>query len=373
MYSMRISAAALAGLALLFTGSARAAGQTTPGMVRGEVTDSSGGVLPGVTVVAASADGRPLATIVTDGAGTYVFRSLPAGPATLTFQLEGFANAAVALSVLPGAESRVVEHLELSPVSETVVVHAPLPAVDPPPTRMAPPRPPSPVLAPLPAHDRDSICGPAKPAAAPEALGTINSRRDDGQGGLYTAGAQLTIAGGVLDGLVVGRNVVVRRYYHVGGAASADAVAEHSAGVLQIVAAGERSSLAVVVYACDEMKNGDFLAAFAPEPFRDPDPLGAPAYGDAARILFADDGQSLGAPRRLMVIDRGTGRGTRVGERFTLFRSGVVRGRREVVGEAVVVAVRTDSATIRIDHVTDAIAAGDWAAPQSTWLPAVHP
>ena len=35
-----------------------------------------------------------------------------------------------------------------------------------------------------------------------------------------------------------------------------------------------------------------------------------------------------------------------------------------VVGDAVVVAVRDDSATIRVDHVTDAVFFGDWAAPQ---------
>jgi len=188
---------------------------------------------------------------------------------------------------------------------------------------------------------------------------------------MYATGAEVVIDGGQHEGLEVGRNLVVRRYYRVRGAASANAVGEHSAGLVQIVAAGERSSLAVVVYACDELRNGDFLASFKPEPTRDPDPLGTPAYYDAARILFADDGQTLGAPRRLMVIDRGTEQGTRVGQRVTLFRQGRGEARHEVVGDAIVVAVRTDSATIRIDHVTDVITAGDWAAPQSA-LSAAH-
>jgi hypothetical protein len=37
------------------------------------------------------------------------------------------------------------------------------------------------------------------------------------------------------------------------------------------------------------------------------------------------------------------------------------------VGEGVVVSVRVDSATVRVDHATDAIffgERGDWAAPQ---------
>jgi hypothetical protein len=73
----------------------------------------------------------------------------------------------------------------------------------------------------------------------------------------------------------------------------------------------------------------------------------------------------MGVPRRLMVIDRGSAYGIRAGQRLTLFRR---RGRHaekpDVVGDAIVVAVRTDSATIRVERATDAILSGDWAAPQ---------
>lgn len=65
-----------------------------------------------------------------------------------------------------------------------------------------------------------------------------------------------------------------------------------------------------------------------------------------------------------MVIDRGTDRGTHVGQRFTLFRQRPGMSRPDIVGDAVVVAVRADSATIRINRVADAITAGDKAAPQ---------
>ena len=108
----------------------------------------------------------------------------------------------------------------------------------------------------------------------------------------------------------------------------------------------------------------DFLASFKPEAIRTPDPMGIPAYRDAARILFADEGQMLGAPRRLMVIDRGSEHGVSAGQRLTLFRKGRSAARPDVVGDAIVVAVRSDSATIRVERVTDAISSGDWAAPQ---------
>jgi hypothetical protein len=149
--------------------------------------------------------------------------------------------------------------------------------------------------------------------------------------------------------------------------------------------------MAVVLYACDEMMKGDFLAAFKPEPLRTPDAAGMPVYEDAAEILFADAGQLMGVPRRLMVIDKGIDAGFHVSQRLTVFRqqgpapagpgpgnrvrTGVRRrgdGQPSVIGDAVVVAIRADSATIRIEGATDAIASGDWAAPQQS-SPAASP
>jgi hypothetical protein len=364
---MRLPAATLTIVVLFAAWPAVGAGQPAESVVRGRVTDSSGGVLPGVTVVAAATNGRLLSTEVTDSSGNYVIRALPAELVTLTFALEGFSNAAASLVLKPGVESRVVARLELAPLSETIVVRAPA-VVAAPAVRFVPPPPPSPppppVVRAVPVHDRDSICGPAKPNASPESLGMIRSGREDTQGATYTTGAVLAIDGGLQDGLEVGRNLIARRYYHVRGAASADVVGEHSAGLVQIVAAAERTSVAVVVYACDELRKNDFLGSFQPEPIRAPDPRGTPVYYDAARIVLADEGQTLGAPRRLMVIDRGTEQGIHAGQRFTLFRQGG-GGRRDVVGDAIVVAVRTDSATIRVDRVSDIVVLGDWAAPQS--------
>jgi hypothetical protein len=365
---MRTSAATFAVLAILLTGSVPLALQpgedaANPGAIRGAVTDGSAGVLPGVTVVAMAADGRVVATAVTDGAGVYVLTGLPAGPVTLGFQLEGFADTSADVVVQPGQETRVAQRLSLASLSETVVVRAPA-VVDVPRARFEPP-PPEPLVArPLPEHDRAAVCGPAKPDAVPESLGTIKSRRHARQGELYLEGSELVIDAGLEDGLLVGRNLVARRHYHVHAANGADILAEHSAGVVQIMAATAHSSVGLVIYACDAMRTGDFLVSFKPEPVRDPDPIGAPAYYDAARILFADEGQSLGVPLRMMVIDRGAVHGVRVGQRFTLFRQPAGADKRTQAGQAVVVSVRKDSATIRIERVTDAVTAGDWAAPQ---------
>ena len=366
---MRLPATILVAVATAFIAldATVAAAQAAKGLVRVEVTDSSGGRLPGVTVVATGVDGRVLATASTDRTGVCVFRTLPAGPVMLRFQLEGFGGVLVGVTVESGAELRVAQPLELAPFTETVDVRGAAPVAEPRPVPPAPVAAPSraPLLKPVPLHARDAVCGPAKPGAAAESLGTIRSNRFVAEGGLYTMGAQVIIDGGMLNGLEVGQNLVVRHYFRVRGLAPTDTMGEHSAGLVQIVAISERSSIAEVIYACDELRKGDFLASFNPEPIRPPDPPGVPDFRDAARILFADEGQILGAPRRLMVIDRGSEHGVRVGQRMTLFRRQGRGGRSpEITGDAIVVSVRIDSATIRIERVNDAIASGDFAAPQ---------
>jgi hypothetical protein len=340
--------------AFLGLSSGATAADALAGTIRGVVTDTSDGVLPGVTVVASSLEGHVLATTVTDGVGMYELATLPAGDVRLTFQLDGFATAVESVAVRAGIVSTVQKRLQVAPVTETVVVLGDAPRYVP---------PPPPVVEPVPVHDRDSICGPAKPSAAPQSFGTIRARRSESQRELYAKDDELVIDGGTLDGLEVGKNVVVRRRFRA-ETAGASVEGEHTAGVIQIVTADERVSSAVVVYACDEVMKGDYLAPFNPEPIRVPDPAGLPAFGDAARVLFADAGQMLGAPRRLMVIDRGSEHGIYVGQRLTLFRRrGRVDAKRSVVGDAVVVAVRVDSATIRVESATDVISSGDWAAP----------
>ena len=360
------AAALIVVLALASGGSRLAAAERS---VRGVVADESGGVLPGVTVVAISPDGLVLATVVSDGAGAYTIGPLAAGRVRLTFQLEGFTTASFQVNVTE-ADTSVSQRLVIAPQSETVLVYAKAPVeAKPPPLPPPPPRPRPPTNA-VPEHDRDSICGPAKLGDL-ESFGMLQSRRYAANG-LYAQGDELVVNGGTATGLAVGRNLVVRRSYR-GDSDSIAPTAEHTSGLVQIVEAGEFTSVAVVMYACDEMMVGDRLALFKPEPVRPPEPAGVPAYDQAAKILFADAGQLLGMPRRLMVIDRGASSGLRVGQRLTLFRRRLT-GEHAVVstGDAVIVATRGGSATIRVEHATDAIAFGDWAAPHQP-SPAAKP
>ena len=327
--------------------------------VRGVVTDESNGVLPGVTIVAKTADGRALVTAFTDGAGRYTVGPFPPGRVTLTFQLEGFAEAVVTVTVGADADAVLDQHMALATRSESVLVVGKVPEPPPPPPPPPPPRP-KPVTAPVEEHDRDSVCGPAKLTGRPESFGTVRSRLWSA-GALFSQGDELTIDGGGLSGLEIGRNYAVRRTFRIEWDPQTE-IGEHTAGVVQVVKVDERTAVAVVIYACDEMMPGDRLASFKPEPLRPPALAGIPDYRDAARILFPDRGQLLGAPRRLLVIDRGTSDGVRVGQRVTVFRR-QPGGRDPVtVGVAVVVAVRFDSATIRVERIMDSVFAGDRAA-----------
>jgi hypothetical protein len=351
--------------AALLASAALVVAQPVVGLVRGEVLDDSDGVLPGVTVLATAAGDHVLARAITDHVGRYVLPALPAGPVTLVFHLEGFEPASVAVTVQPGGESSVVSRLQLGAVTEDVVVYGTAPAEPPVAVaaeRRAPLRPAVAVIPP-PHEDLETICRPAKAALAPESVGTIHSHLYDAGRTLYGKGDELNIQGGTLDGLAVGRNLLVRRLYRANSPADLIAAfGEHTSGLVQIVAATEHTATAVVVYACNELRQGDVLASFSPESARTPDPVGLPDYDAAARILFADAGQMLGMPGRLMVIDQGLAQGIHAGQRLTLFRRGGTAPL--VIGHAVVISARDDSATIRVERAADAIWFGDLAAPQ---------
>src|SRR5215831_1028976 len=100
-----------------------AAAQVT---VAGEVKDTSGAVLPGVTVEAASpALIGKIRTAVTDGSGRYRIESLPPGSYTVTFSLIGFAQVKREDISVSGAGVIMVDvELTVAGVAETVTVTA---------------------------------------------------------------------------------------------------------------------------------------------------------------------------------------------------------------------------------------------------------
>jgi iron complex outermembrane receptor protein len=98
-----------------------AAAQAT---LEGEVKDTTGAVLPGVTVEAASpALIEKVRTAVTDGSGRYRIESLPPGSYTLTFSLTGFAPVQRQDLIVSGSGVTTVDvELTVGGMAETITV-----------------------------------------------------------------------------------------------------------------------------------------------------------------------------------------------------------------------------------------------------------
>jgi hypothetical protein len=102
------------------------------GTLTGTVRDGSGGVLPGVTVEAASpALTEKVRTVVSDGAGQYRIIELPPGTYILTFSLPGFSNVRREGIELSGSAVLTIPvEMRVGAIEETVTVTGETPVVD---------------------------------------------------------------------------------------------------------------------------------------------------------------------------------------------------------------------------------------------------
>src|ERR1041384_820949 len=100
--------------------------------ITGVVRDSSGGVLPGVTVEAASpALIEQVRSVVTDAQGLYRIPDLRPGPYTVTFTLPGFTTVKrTGIELRAEFTATVDVELQLGNVSETITVSGEAPLVD---------------------------------------------------------------------------------------------------------------------------------------------------------------------------------------------------------------------------------------------------
>src|SRR6266496_3702825 len=87
---LKLVVAVLAACLLASSAFAQGGGASTTGSINGKVADTSGGVLPGVTVSATSPSLMGVQTSVTDSGGNYRFPALPPGTYTLSYELPGF-------------------------------------------------------------------------------------------------------------------------------------------------------------------------------------------------------------------------------------------------------------------------------------------
>ena len=113
---------------LALVGSAHAQGM---GSIFGKVTDSSGGVMPGVTVTVTGSGLQAPRVAVTTESGAYQFPNIPIGTYTVTFELQGFKKAARPnIVIVAGFNAPVDQPLAVGQVTEEVTVSGAPPVVD---------------------------------------------------------------------------------------------------------------------------------------------------------------------------------------------------------------------------------------------------
>src|SRR5512140_1339202 len=95
--------------------------QTGTGRITGVVTDSTGGVLPGVTVNVKGSDNAVRST-VSDSSGRYIIEKLAPGSYTVSFELAGFATQTSTVVVTAGQAANVETKLQIGARTEAVQV-----------------------------------------------------------------------------------------------------------------------------------------------------------------------------------------------------------------------------------------------------------
>ena len=129
---MKRSACLIGMLALVLLSLAtRAAAQETRGSIEGIVKDTSGAVLPGVTVEARSPALVGAATAVSDAAGLYRFPALRPGQYEVTAVLSGFQTHKIAnIQLQLGQILKIDVPMQVGGLSESVQVTAESPIID---------------------------------------------------------------------------------------------------------------------------------------------------------------------------------------------------------------------------------------------------
>jgi hypothetical protein len=113
------------------TAFAQGGGASTTGSINGKISDTSGAVLPGVTVTVTSPSMMGVQTSVSDGSGLYRFPALPPGTYTVMFELPGFNTLKREnIQIAMGFTAAVNVELAVASLQETVTVTGDSPVID---------------------------------------------------------------------------------------------------------------------------------------------------------------------------------------------------------------------------------------------------
>ena len=118
-----------AALAMLLFGPSGVSAQVVTGTILGTVSDSSGGVMPGVTITIRNTGTEFTRTVVTDARGRYEERQLPIGPYEVKAELQGFRTLLRGVQLTVGAEVALNFTMEIGTMEESLIVTGESPIV----------------------------------------------------------------------------------------------------------------------------------------------------------------------------------------------------------------------------------------------------
>ena len=212
----------------------------------------------------------------------------------------------------------------------------------------------------------EQLCGPRATLTRPEAKIRIAAGSERTKIG-YGPSEYVVINAGTSQGVRAGQRFLVRRV--VQDQFAVEAIGEksysiHTAGWVTIVDAQEESAIAVISEACDAVVIDDYLEPFViPGPAPAPPVVTQPDWARPARVILGDERRQLGGEGTIMVMDRGSDHGLRVGQPLTIFRQTMEgRGPNQTLGDALIVEVHPETSLIRIMRSREAIEVGDLIA-----------
>src|SRR5438477_1320249 len=127
---MRRGLFAIGSCLVLLLAAAPARAQRTSGTISGTVMDSTGAVLPGVTVTAVCTDTNLTRSVVSDVQGGFTIPDVPGCVYRVTAELAGFKTVSREAPVTANSVAKTDFRLEVGAVSETVTVEGVSPLVE---------------------------------------------------------------------------------------------------------------------------------------------------------------------------------------------------------------------------------------------------
>jgi Carboxypeptidase regulatory-like domain len=115
---------------VMMTAASAAFGQGTGANIGGQVTDDTGGALPGVTVTITNKSNGAVQTIVTGPQGNYRAVALQPAPYEITAELSGFGTVKREVTLTIGADLTLDLKLGVATLEETLTVHGESPLIE---------------------------------------------------------------------------------------------------------------------------------------------------------------------------------------------------------------------------------------------------